>query len=646
MSIRLSRARGPLALAAVAALFSLAPASAQLEYGGAPYTADNRLESSVPTEAMPEVDVLALQAEDALRTKNQPFRFGDAIEVDLSMANSGVWDEFADGSRVWRLRIASEGAYSLSFLFSRYQVPMGGELFVYNDDHGTVRGAYTHENHNEDGQFAIQPIQGDAVTFEYYEPAGVDAPGEIRICSVIHDYTDIFSLYEKSGGGAKAGWCENDVACPEGDPWWNQINATTLIILGGYLCSGSLINNTAHDGDQLYISAYHCGSMNSAVFRFNYERSGCGSGSAPTNHTVQGSVQLAANSSRDTRLARITPTIPLSYDPVYAGWDRTDVAPSDTVATHHPQGGVKKISFDYDSPVKSGNDWRIVQWDDGVTEPGSSGSPLYTPQGRFIGALYGGQATCDYPYNDYYPRLSKTWAYVGPYLDPLGTGETTIDHYDPNGGSDPTAEFIGSPTSGYTPLDVDFTDQSTGTGLHTWAWTFGDGGTSGVRHPSYTYTLPGTFTVTLTVTGTNGNDTRTRTGYITVSTGSGASVSSRNGSGVNPDIYSSTDLPVLGTTWTAQIDGGSVGASGLTFTVGYSAPLIGVMTAIGELLIDISSPWMLTNIAGGGSSISYHNILIPNDPAFVGLPVFMQGLLNNLGGVAQLTNALDLILGT
>jgi hypothetical protein len=41
----------------------------------------------------------------------------------------------------------------------------------------------------------------------------------------------------------------------------------------------------------------------------------------------------------------------------------------------------------------------------------------------------------------------------------------------------PVANFSGSPTSGVKPLSVSFTDQSTGS-ITSWAWTFGDGGTS------------------------------------------------------------------------------------------------------------------------------------------------------------------------
>jgi PKD repeat protein len=79
----------------------------------------------------------------------------------------------------------------------------------------------------------------------------------------------------------------------------------------------------------------------------------------------------------------------------------------------------------------------------------------------------------------------------------------------------PVAAFNGSPTTGITPLTVAFTDNSTGAPT-SWAWTFGDGGTSTAQNPSHVYTVAGTYSVTLQVTNGLGSDTITKTDYITV----------------------------------------------------------------------------------------------------------------------------------
>ncbi len=62
----------------------------------------------------------------------------------------------------------------------------------------------------------------------------------------------------------------------------------------------------------------------------------------------------------------------------------------------------------------------------------------------------------------------------------------------------PVAAFSASPTSGYAPLTVKFTDKSTGS-LTSWKWSFGDGTYSTQKNPSHTYSKAGKYTVSLTV---------------------------------------------------------------------------------------------------------------------------------------------------
>jgi serine protease len=83
------------------------------------------------------------------------------------------------------------------------------------------------------------------------------------------------------------------------------------------------------------------------------------------------------------------------------------------------------------------------------------------------------------------------------------------------GNNPPVAAFSGTPTSGYAPLMVTFTDASTNSPT-SWAWTFGDGGTSTLQNPSHTYTTAGIYTVVLTATNAYGSDSETKTNYITV----------------------------------------------------------------------------------------------------------------------------------
>lgn len=77
------------------------------------------------------------------------------------------------------------------------------------------------------------------------------------------------------------------------------------------------------------------------------------------------------------------------------------------------------------------------------------------------------------------------------------------------------ADFTATPIAGDTPLEVSFTDISTGN-IETWMWNFGDGNTSTARNPSHIYSQSGVYTVSLTVNGGGGENTKTIPGYIAV----------------------------------------------------------------------------------------------------------------------------------
>jgi PKD repeat protein len=79
----------------------------------------------------------------------------------------------------------------------------------------------------------------------------------------------------------------------------------------------------------------------------------------------------------------------------------------------------------------------------------------------------------------------------------------------------PLANFQGVPTSGFAPLTVAFSDESTGT-VTSWSWDFGDGETATTQDVAHIYSDPGSYSVSLTVSGPAGSDTLARPDYIEV----------------------------------------------------------------------------------------------------------------------------------
>src|SRR5690606_13497198 len=157
----------------------------------------------------------------------------------------------------------------------------------------------------------------------------------------------------------------------------------------------------------------------------------------------------------------------------------------------------------------AGSNHLYVFWNQpGTTEGGSSGSPLYSPDGRVIGQLHGGSASSSTsgPADpaDWYGRVYTSWPGGGTassrlsnWLDPAGTGAEFIDGLD----STPTDPTL--PVAGFNwtaeELTVSFTSTSTDDGgAPAHAWDFGDGSSSTEENPVHTYAADGSYTVTLT----------------------------------------------------------------------------------------------------------------------------------------------------
>lgn len=77
-----------------------------------------------------------------------------------------------------------------------------------------------------------------------------------------------------------------------------------------------------------------------------------------------------------------------------------------------------------------------------------------------------------------------------------------------DGSNLPVADFSASPTSGNSPLNVSFTDNSTN--ATSWYWKFGDGNISKETNPTHNYSADGDYTALLVVENKNGWSTKTQ----------------------------------------------------------------------------------------------------------------------------------------
>ena len=104
----------------------------------------------------------------------------------------------------------------------------------------------------------------------------------------------------------------------------------------------------------------------------------------------------------------------------------------------------------------------------------------------------------------------------------------------------PVAQFTADVTKGCSPLVVQFTNQSTGSG-NSYLWDLGNGNTSTLTNPAASYITPGTYTVKLTATNSIGNNTATKVAYITVFSNPVVAISAAPAGGCSPLVVQFMD---------------------------------------------------------------------------------------------------------
>ncbi len=425
--------------------------TAQVSQGGEPYNWDVKdIERfDVEFEYFGELDMELIALQDAIgdAEKDSPYRFGIEHDVSYSKETNGIWSELDNGDKIWRLGVKAESATSISFLFDRFVLNKGAELYIWNSERTEFLGSFTYRNNKEAGVLPVSLLSSNEVVIEYIVPEGVNE-GELSLSLVVQGYRPIINQFEDVDRGpyGNSGACNINVNCPSGDEWQTEKKSVALIINGGNsVCTGALVNNTANDGTPYFLTANHClGNPNNWVYLFNHESAGCIGNSGPTLQTISSGTLVASNGASDFALIELSSAPPGNYDVQYVGWDRSDNE-SVTAATgiHHPSGDVKKICFEEDNPYHANQGgaavWYIDEWEDGVTEGGSSGSPLFDQNHRVIGQLYGGFAACSGQTNngqaDWYGRFGVSWDGNTPetrlkdWLDPVGNNALVLDGF-------------------------------------------------------------------------------------------------------------------------------------------------------------------------------------------------------------------------
>jgi hypothetical protein len=426
------------------------------------------LKNSAESVTTPLLDMAKIEAEDKEDEKaDVPPRFGYPHYVNYNLNNSGIWYDLPDGGKLWQLDVVCPGALSVNFCYDKFWIPEGGKFFIYTKDKKQSIGAFTCMNNKGDRYnirgFATELLFSDDVVLEYYQPKEVTDDAIISINRIIHGYR---SIRDDEGGFGHSGECEVNVNCSEGQNWQNEKKAVALIIIKGLRSStGALVNSTDMGLQPFFLTGNHClktdpitdikpdaegqSELDDYVFYWNYEVSGCNNTVIDTiPYTTQGATVLANYDDSDFALLLLEddPKTLSNYVPYYLGWDYSIMPGTPGVCIHHPYGDVKKIStVAYQPETTSYNNcnaywavnWKATPHGHGITEDGSSGSPLLNGEHRLIGQLRRGNSYCGNPYaTDLFGRFNFSWTNgnhssihrrLDYWLNPIGSEIQALD---------------------------------------------------------------------------------------------------------------------------------------------------------------------------------------------------------------------------
>ena len=444
----------------------------QISEGGIPpsFSYQSALRSaSLPTSVPVDFYIEDLHETDYWQARDgAPLPVAKLIPVDYTMDNSGYHTVLPGGEKIWRLHLQAKDAVAVMLFYKDFYIPEGGRLFIYSPDKSQLLGAYTHRTHPSGGLFATEFIGCGEVILEYVASETSDETPRLSITEIGYGYNSVALRVFCNINPPPAGSCEVNINCEEGNAWQKEKKSVCYMIqkIGNkcYICTGSLMNNTAEDFKPLILTALHCGYDNSKfvpeadlaqwLFYFHKELEACDNRSlAVTSKTMTGCTILASTGKAggsDGMLLQLNDMIPENYDVYYNGWDCSGEPALYGVGIHHPSGDNKKIST-FDDPAKSYTfmsdeftgdtyaHWNVIFKATpngyGVTEAGSSGSPLYNENKLVTGTLTGGNSSCTLQRGvNLYGKLNYHWdryktdatTRMDVWLDPLNTGVKTF----------------------------------------------------------------------------------------------------------------------------------------------------------------------------------------------------------------------------
>ena len=363
-----------------------------------------------------------------------------------------------DGLNVWSASITSVDASGLRLRVNLDRLHPEDEVWLVDGTGGNAFGPFTLANSGADGRW-LPTTSGDTVVVELRSPRAI-LPN-ITLDSLSHFFESPL---------AKQLECPLSADCLESAEEQEVSSAIGRLFVtteGGktFLCSGALLNNAVtEDLESLFLTADHCfQGSDTAIFAdgievvWDFRTNGCPGTEPPNLNGLPRSTGVAFlrnSTALDGMLVELGDVPVGTRGRAYLGWDTRAPRIGDAaISIHHPGTKAMKASLgsvnDVDVDTQFGNDQTTLSWDEGLTEGGSSGSPVMFDDGllRVFGMLSNGNVQAcgrDNLRLDQYSSFRRFFSSISGFLSQATPPDGGRDKYasteGPDGGGGCTLE--------------------------------------------------------------------------------------------------------------------------------------------------------------------------------------------------------------
>jgi len=386
--------------------------------------------------------------------KRKPLQVGFPREIPTAAQvlplSSLDWQTLADGSKVAKMAVVASDAAGMRVGY-RVDGPAAG-LDV------RFAGSARDEVYLADATGAetlwSPVLEGDTAAMELHLKRGFDVSQYgMRLESISHlPYVGADLGHKDIRDIGDSGSCNIDIACVSNpsQALLDAAKATAKMVFtdagSTYLCTGTLLNSSS--GGFFFYGAAHCIDTQAAASTLNtywfFDAVACNSTAIPPYQLVTGGATLlVTDPTMDVTLMQLRQSPPNGA--IRAAWNASVIPTGATVVgIHHPSGDLKKFSqgtmqgyakgpaaYGGVPRFQAGKDSFItIQWFNGTTEGGSSGSGVFTFNSNgyyeLRGGLEGGAASCSNLSGiDRFSRMDLVFTKLAPYLQPTAVIPTS-----------------------------------------------------------------------------------------------------------------------------------------------------------------------------------------------------------------------------